>query len=45
VELLHNQTLGEKLGAAGYAFVRAHYDWSVIIPTLEKLHAELIPTR
>jgi sugar transferase (PEP-CTERM/EpsH1 system associated) len=42
VELLHNQTLGEKLGAAGYAFVRAHYDWSVIIPALEGLLVKLI---
>ncbi|MBL8044986.1 MAG: glycosyltransferase [Anaerolineales bacterium] len=42
VELLRNPALGEKLSAAGYVFVRTHYDWPVIIPTLETLHAELI---
>lgn len=41
VELFRNPELCVKLGEAGQTFVRAHYDWRVIMPTLEKLHAEL----
>lgn len=41
LELLRNPALGAKLGEAGQVFVRAHYDWRVIIPKLEALISEL----
>lgn len=42
VELLHKPALGERLGVAGHTFVRTHYDWGVMMPTLEKLHERLM---
>jgi glycosyltransferase involved in cell wall biosynthesis len=39
VALLRDSTRRTRLGAAARAFVKAHYDWRVIIPRLEALYA------
>jgi sugar transferase (PEP-CTERM/EpsH1 system associated) len=39
--LMEDSASARALGEAGRAFVRAHYDWSVIIPAVERLYAEL----
>ena len=41
LRLLGDRALGQRLGAAGRALVRGHYDWSAIVPQLEALHAQL----
>jgi glycosyltransferase involved in cell wall biosynthesis len=41
LRLLGDPALGQRLGAAGRALVRGHYDWSAIVPRLETLHTQL----
>jgi glycosyltransferase involved in cell wall biosynthesis len=41
LRLIDDPALGRRLGAAGRALVREHYDWSTIVPRLEALYAEL----
>jgi polysaccharide biosynthesis protein PslH len=41
LRLLDDRALGQRLGAAGRALVRASYDWTAILPRLEALYAEL----
>nr|MCU0493275.1 glycosyltransferase [Chloroflexaceae bacterium] len=42
VELLLAQpAFGQRLGAAGRAFVAAHYDWRAIVPRLEEVYQQL----
>lgn len=43
LRLLADPALGARLGAAGRALVDARYDWSVIIPALERVYAEVQP--
>ncbi len=43
VRLLRDPTERRRYGETARAFVRSHYDWSVLIPDLLKLYAE--PTR
>lgn len=40
VRLLREPELRSALGAAARTFVRAHYDWRVIIPRLEEVYAQ-----
>lgn len=40
--LLQDTDLSDKLGATGRALVAARYDWSVIVPTLEALWADIL---
>jgi polysaccharide biosynthesis protein PslH len=42
LRLVHDPALGARLGAAGRALVREHYDWSVIVPRLEALYQQII---
>jgi len=39
--LLADPDRAQALGRAGQAFVRQHYDWSVIIPKLEAVYRSL----
>ncbi|MGQ0603282.1 MAG: glycosyltransferase [Anaerolineales bacterium] len=41
LDVVSDNARAESLGAAGHAFVRAHYDWSLIIPVVEKIYARL----
>jgi glycosyltransferase involved in cell wall biosynthesis len=41
LRLVHDPALGARLGAAGRALVREHYDWSAIVPRLEALYQEI----
>lgn len=41
--LLADPALAARLGAAGQAFARVNYDWSVIIPRLTGLYRQLAP--
>jgi glycosyltransferase involved in cell wall biosynthesis len=43
LRLLADRALGRRLGAAGRLFVREHYDWTVIVPRLDALYAQLAP--
>jgi len=43
LRLLADRALGRRLGAAGRVLVREHYDWTVIVPRLDALYAELAP--
>jgi glycosyltransferase involved in cell wall biosynthesis len=38
LRVLADRGLGRALGEAGRAFVRAHYDWRVIVPKLETVY-------
>ena len=40
VRLLRDSELRSALGAAARTFVKAHYDWRVIIPRLEAVYAK-----
>jgi glycosyltransferase involved in cell wall biosynthesis len=41
LRLLDDPMLGRRLGAAGRELARERYDWTVIVPRLEALYAEL----
>ncbi len=41
VELLDDEEQRQSLGAAGAAFVKAHHDWSVIVPKLLRVYDRL----
>jgi glycosyltransferase involved in cell wall biosynthesis len=41
LDLLADPERGRRLGAAGRALVREHYDWSVIVPRLEALYQKI----
>lgn len=43
LRLLDDPAFGRQLGAAGRALVRAHYDWSTIVPRLDSLYQDLRP--
>jgi glycosyltransferase involved in cell wall biosynthesis len=42
IALLRDPARRAALGSAARSFVRAHYDWRVIIPTLEALYAQTL---
>ncbi len=39
LRLMADQALAQQVGSAGRAFVRARYDWRVIVPALERVYA------
>jgi glycosyltransferase involved in cell wall biosynthesis len=41
LRLLGDPVLGQRLGAAGRALVRARYDWSAIVPRLEVVYDQI----
>ncbi len=43
--ILQDPGLGERLGRAGRALVESQYDWSVIVPRLESLWANVLARR